>query len=139
MYVSQTQRYAGSQAAQANNTYLSIYSGTYSSAGYSNTRFNVYCCSNRSSQSNIGSFTDPHGNTYNSNFYDLRIQRYSYSSTYVGCIQLYGYESYYSSLYYPSGVYTCNIPDSSGQTQRVNFALYGYNSKYTLYVLDTVI
>ena len=137
--MSRTHAYAGSQAAQPNNTYLSIYSGRYSSAGYSTTRFNVYCCSNRSSQSNVGSFTDPNGYTYTSNFYELRIDRYSYSSTYAGCIRLYGYEGYSNSLSYPSGVYTCNIPDSSGQTQRVNFALYGYNSKYTLYVLDTII
>ena len=131
VYVSQTQRYAGRRAAQPNNTYLSIYSGTYSRAGYSYTRFNIYCCSNQSSSSYIGSFIDPYGNTYTGNFYDLRIETHSYSSTYAGCIRLYGYENnyYYSSLSFTSGVYTCNIPDANGQTQRVNFALYGYNGK----------
>ena len=128
--MSHTQNYAGEQAAQPNNTYLSIYSGTRSSAGYSYTRFDIYCCSNRSSYSNVGSFMNPYGYTYTGNFRDLRIERYSSSSIYAGCIRLYGYEYYYSSLSYNSGVYMCNIPDSSGQTQRVNFALYSYNSKY---------
>ena len=130
VYVSQSQRYAGRQAAQPNNTYLSIYSGSRYAANYAYTRFNVYCCSNQSSSSNIGSFTEPYGNTYTSNFRDLRIERYSYSSSYAGCIRLYGYEYYISSLSYYSGVYMCNIPDSSGQTQRVNFALFSYNSKF---------
>ena len=129
IYVSDSQRYAGRQAAQPNNTYLSIYSDRYSSPGYQYRRFTVFCCSNRSSSSNVGSFMEPTGNTYTSNFYELRIERYSSSSSYAGCIQLYGYEYYRSSLSYNSGVYTCNIPDSNGLTQRVNFALYGYNSE----------
>ena len=130
VYVSQTQGYAGRQAAQPNNTYLSVYSGTYSSAGYSSTRFQVYCCSNRSSSSNIGSFTEPYGSVYTSNFHHLIIERYTYSSTYAGCIRLYSSVSYYYSLSYNPGVYMCNIPDSNGQTQRVNFALFNYNSKF---------
>ena len=127
VYVSQTQRYAGRQAAQPNNTYLSIYSGL--SYSYSYIRFNIYCCSNQSSSSYIGSFIDPYRSTYTGSFYDLRIETHSYSSTYAGCIRLYGYRYYYSSLSFTSGVYTCNIPDANGQTQRVNFALYGYNGK----------
>ena len=107
--------------------YLSICLGTYSGANYGYYRFDVYCCSNRSSYSHVGSFTEPYGSTYSSNFYDLRIDRYSSSSTYAGCVRLYGYEYYRNSLSYNSGVYTCSIPDSSGQTQRVNFALFGYN------------
>ena len=129
VYVSHSQRYAGRQAAQPNNTYLSIYSGSRSAANYAYTRFDVYCCSNQSSSSYIGSFMDPYGSTYTSNFYELRIERYSYSSSYAGCIRLYGYEYYTSSLSYNPGVYMCNIPDSNRQTQRVNFALFGYNSK----------
>ena len=129
VYVSQTQRYAGRQAAQPNNTYLSIYSGRYSSANNGYIRFDMYCCSNQSSSSYIGSFADPYS-VYTGNFRDLRIDRYSSSSTYAGCIRLYGYEYYSSYLSYNSGVYTCNIPDSNGQTQRVNFALFGYNSKF---------
>ena len=124
--MSQTQKYAGRQAAQPNNTYLSIYSARYSSSN--SYRFDVYCCSNRSSYSNVGSFTEPNGNTYTSSFNYMTIERYSSSSTYAGCVRLYGYQNYYFS--YNPGVYTCNIPDSSGQTQRVNFAFYGYNSEF---------
>ena len=131
----QTQTYAGKQAAQPNNTYLSIYSGTRSGANYEYVRFNIYCCSNQSYHSNVGSFMDPVGSTYAGNFNSLRIERYSSSSTYAGCIRLYGYRYYYSYLSYTSGVYTCNIPDSSGRTQRVNFALYDYNSKYVIFHL----
>ena len=128
IYVSLSQRYAGRQAAQPDNTYMSVYSQIYTSY---NTRFTVYCCFNHSYYSSyIGSFTDPNGYTYTSNFRDLRIERYAISSSYAGCIQLRGYESsYYSSLSYTSGVYTCNAPDSNGQTRSVNFALYGYNSE----------
>ena len=128
--MSQTQKYAGRQAAQPNNTYLSIYSTRYSSPGNSRYRFIIYCCSNQSSYSNVGSITDPYGNTYTGNIHDLRIDRYSSSSAYAGCVRLYGYEYYSSSFSYNPGVYMCNIPDSSGQTQRVNFALYGYNSEF---------
>ena len=128
--MSQTQKYAGRQAAQPNNTYLSIYSTGYSSNSYY--RFDIYCCSNRSSYSNVGSFTEPYGNTYTSNFNYMRIDRYSSSSTYAGCVQFYGYQHPYNYFSYNPGVYTCNIPDSSGETQRLNFALYGYNSKFDL-------
>ena len=93
VYVSVTQRHAGRQAAQPNIIYLSIYSGTYSSAGYGYTKFNIYCCSNQSSSSYIGSFIDPCGSTYTGSFYDLRIEMHSYSSTYAGCIRLYSHES----------------------------------------------
>ena len=134
--MSQTQEYAGRQAAQPNNTYLSIYSSTYSGANNGYYRFDIYCCSNWLSYSNIGSFTDSYGNTYSGNFYDLRVNRYgNLGSTYEGCIRMYGYKVYYYQLSYNPGVYTCNIPDSSGRTQRVNFALYGYNSKYVIILL----
>ena len=36
----------------------------------------------------------------------------------------------WSYLSYNQGMYTCNIPDSYGQTQAVNFALYSETSKY---------
>ena len=139
VYVSSAQYYAGRQAAQPNNTYLSVYSqsrpyyGYYSS--YYSSRFIVYCCSNVSSSSNIGSFTDPvYGGAYTSNFNALRVERYSWTSAYAGCIRLEGYTSYdRHSLSYNPGVYTCNIPDATGQTQRVNFALYNQNSKKLVY------
>ena len=114
--------YAGRQAAQPDNTYINVDSGSGSSS-YGSTRFLLYCCSN-STSSNVGSFTDPYGNTYTSNFNDLRISRYYSGQTYTGCIRLEGYEYYYRSFSYRSGVYTCNIPDANGQSLQVNFALY---------------
>ena len=125
--------YLESSRAQPNNTYLSVYSGRRSAANYAYKRFDIYCCSNQSSSSNIGSFTEPYGSTYISNFYHLYIERYTYSLTYAGCIRLYGSRSYSYSLSYNPGVYMCNIPDSNGQTQRVNFALFNYNSKFIPY------
>lgn len=129
-----THRYAGRQAAQPSSTYLSIYSGGYNT--YNNERFNIYCCSNYSSYSGyIGSFMDPYGSSRTSNFYSLYITRYDRSSSYAGCIRLYGSEAYYNNLYYVSGVYTCNIQDSNGRNQRINFALYSYNSEF-YFLLD---
>ena len=139
IYVSSSQHYAGRQANQPNNTYLSVYSSGYYYTGYhSYTRFSLYCCSG-SSSSNIGSFTDPYGRTYTYNFNDIRVERYSSSSSYAGCIQMYGYDSYiYDSLSYNPGVYICNIQDTSGRTQTVTFALYNYNSKSIIIVLHTL-
>ena len=130
IYVSSSQYYAGRQANQPNSTYLSIYSSSYYSTNYySDTRFILYCCSG-SSSSYIGSFTDSYyGYTYTSNFNNIRVVRYDSTSSYAGCVQMNGYRSYRYTLSYHTGVYTCNIPDSTGQTQTVNFALYNYNSK----------
>ena len=116
--------YAGRQAAQPDNTYINVDSG---SRYRSSTRFSLYCCSN-STAGYIGSITEPRNYMYTSDFNDLRIVRYSTGSSYTGCIQFYGYERY--SFSYTSGVYTCNIPDASGQTQRVNFALYDQNCTF---------
>ena len=122
IYVSSSRYgYAGRQASQPDNTYINVDSGTGSS--YSSSRFNLYCCSN-STASSVGSFTDPYGNTYTGNFNDLRISRYSSGETNTGCIRMEGYEYYRNHISYTSGVYTCNIRDSTGQTQYVNFALY---------------
>lgn len=67
-----------------------------------------------------------------SDFYDLRVQRYSAAQSYTGCIELYGYDR--SSLYYISGVYTCNIPDANGQSLHVNFALYDQNCMFIMII-----
>ena len=132
IYVSYSQYYAGRQAAQPNNTYLSVYSSSYSVSRYTYIRFNIYCCSNASS-SYVGSFTDPYA-TYTSNFHNLRIQTYSSSSTYAGCVQLDGYQYYRYTLSFNSGVHTCNIQDANGQTQNVHFALYSIYSKNNIIV-----
>ena len=130
IYVSSSRYgYAGRQAAQPDNTYITVDSG--GGYSFSSSRFTLYCCSN-SSSSNVGSFTNPYGNTYYSNFNDLRVQRYSSGQANTGCIRLEGYEHYRNSLSYTSGVYTCNIPDASGQTLRVNFALYDQSCTFTI-------
>jgi hypothetical protein len=119
--------YAGRQAAQPANTYINVDSGS----SYINTyRFRLYCCSN-STASYVGSITDPRGSVYTGRFNDLSVTRYSTGSSYTGCIQFHGYERY-SSFSYTSGVYTCNIPDANGQTQNVNFALYGQSCMFIM-------
>ena len=122
--MSRSQSYSGSQAAQPENAYINVYYGAYSTS--SSSRVNIYCCSN-SSSSYIGSFREPYGSTYTSNFRDMRIERYSSSSAYAGCIRLEGYEPYYRSLNYISGIYTCNVQNRNGHTHYVNFAL---NNEY---------
>lgn len=124
IYVQHTYLYAGRQAAQPSNTYLSVYSQSYHS--YDSIRFNIFCCFNHSYYSSyIGSFTDPYGYVRSDNFNGLQVYRYDISSSYAGCIQLRGSSNYYYSLSYNTGVYTCN-----GWTNSVNFALYNYNSEY---------
>ena len=124
-YVSFSRGYAGRQAAQPNNTFINI--DSYPASSYQ--RVLLYYCSN-SSSSNVGSFTEPSGNTYYSNFNHLYVQRYSRGSTYTGCIRMEGSAYGWSYLSYNQGMYTCNIPDSYGRTQTVNFALYAETSKY---------
>lgn len=116
--------YAGRQAAQPDNTYVNI--DSYRASGYS--RVVLYCCLN-SSSGYIGSFTEPTGSTYSSNFREIRVHQYGSSSEYAGCIRFEGYKYRYSYLNYNPGVYTCNIRDSSGVTHRVNFAVYSQSSK----------
>ena len=126
-----SQGYAGRQAAQPNNSYINI--DSYPNSGYQ--RVLLYCCSN-STSSNIGSFTEPSGNAYYYNFNNLRIQRYSRGSTYGGCIRMEGYRDPWGYLSYNQGMYTCNIPDNYGWTQRVNFALYAETSKLCIILLS---
>ena len=127
IYVQRTHRYAGRQAAQPSNTYLSVYSQSQNYYSHDSTRFDMYCCFNHSYYSGVvGSFTDPNGYARSNNFNDLRVTRYDISSSYAGCIRLFGNQNYYyNGLSYTTGVYTCN-----GWSYSVNFALYGYNSKY---------
>jgi hypothetical protein len=124
IYVSFSQGYAGRQAAQPDNTFINI----DSYPAYSSTRVLLYCCSN-SSSSNVGSFTEPYGGVHYSSFNHLYVQRYSSGSTYTGCIRMEGSRNPWYHLSYTPGMYTCNIPDSYGRAQRVNFALYPESSK----------
>ena len=90
----------------------------------------------------MGSFTFPDGSTRSRNYDDFRITRYSSSSAYAGCIFMDIYYYYHQCTYWycntdtnfvldssQTGVYTCNIPDASGNTKNVNFALYPEGSK----------
>lgn len=131
IYVSFSRGYAGRQAAQPDNTFINIDSYPASNSR----RVLLYCCSNSSSR-NVGSFTEPPGGTYYSSFNNLYIERYSSGTTYTGCIRMEGSRYRWDYLSYNQGMYTCNIPDSYGRTQRVNFALYSETSKciYTMIV-----
>ena len=109
IYVEEAQCYAGMQLAQPNNTFIGIDSESPSNSG-----FRLWCCSN-STESYVGSFTDPNGTTLTHHFKDQRMYQYNKSSTYGGCIRLDSY-SY-------DGLYTCNIPDASGRNHTIAFAL----------------
>ena len=121
IYVEKAQYYSGTHAAQPNNTHLRIYSEPYSSTN--SLRFKLWCCSN-STESYVGSITDPNGITHIHHFKDLRVYRHSLFSSYGGCIRLEGYRHYRYPLHYDSGVYTCNIPDASGRNHTIPFGLY---------------
>ena len=125
VYVSFSRGYAGRQAAQPDNTYINIDSYPASS----HQRVLLYCCSN-SRSSSIGSFTEPSGSSYYYSFNHFSIERYYSSSVYAGCIRMEASRNPWYYLSYNQGMYTCNIPDSYGRTQRVNFGLYSETSKY---------
>ena len=50
------------------------------------------------------------------------------SSSYGGCLRLEGYRYYKNPLNYDSGVYSCNIPDTSGKNHTILFGLYNNDS-----------
>lgn len=144
--------YAGRQAAQPNNTYVVVDTGSNSYTDY--IRLKLYCCSNATSSS-VGSFTFPNLVTRTSNYEYYRITRFSAGDVYAGCLSMdiYYHYQYRQNCYYywrygrsrytcnniydnvlilPSsqtGIYSCNIPDVSGNLQKVNFALYSEGSK----------
>ena len=100
----------------------------------SSTRLQMYCCSN-STSSNVGSFTFPDGVVRSSNYWNADIDRFSWSSSYSGCIELdFSYYYYYSFSLSSSydGVYTCTIPDSAGNSLQEYIGLYdeSFSSKY---------
>ena len=142
--------YAGRQAAQPDDTYIVVDTGSNRHSDYY--RLKLYCCSNATS-SNVGYFTFPNGRARSSNYDDFTITRYSSSDSYAGCIYMEIYyrrescRNTYSSYYRTyrrvcetdvnfslessqTGIYTCTVPDRSGNNQRVNFALYSEGSKY---------
>ena len=153
VYVTRSISYAGRQAAQPSNTYIIVDTGNQQHSDY--IRLKLYCCSNATS-SNVGSFTFPNSITRTNNYNHFRITRFSSSDANAGCIfmDIYYYQQrnhcYYTYDYWYGsrrvcetqiddnfvlessqiGVYTCNIPDVSGNTQRVHFAMYSQGSKY---------
>ena len=139
VYVTRSVSHGGRQSAQPNDTYIVVDTGNNRYSDY--IRLKLYCCSN-ATYSNVGSFTFPDGSTRSRNYDDFRITRYSSSSAYAGCIfmDIYYYnhcsgwycnpDIYFSLASSQKGVYTCNIPDASGHTQNVNFALYSEGSKF---------
>ena len=98
-----------------------------SSSSY-NPQMGFYCCSN-STSGYTGTFIGLNGNSYSGK---IRLQHYSSSSSYAGC--MYIYLRYYSSHLYNSeqGIYTCRMPDSAGRNIDVNIGIYrhGYTSKF---------
>ena len=150
--------YAGRQAAQPDDTYVVVDTGNNRYSDY--IRLKLYCCSNATSSS-VGSFTFPNRVTRTSSYEYFRITRFSAGDQYAGCIfmDIYYYNRYRQNCYYyyrswyrsnryrcdniydnmlilsssETGVYSCNIPDVSGNPQRVHFALYSEGSKYYSY------
>lgn len=105
---------------------------------YTNTRLQLYCCSNVTTES--GLFILPSGLNFTSSYGDAIINRHSGGHAYVGCIQLsFRYRNSYSyTLSNPyRGIYTCVISDSQGKERDVNIGLYndGFSSKPELLLL----
>ena len=152
IYVTRSISYAGRQAAQPKDTYMVVDTGSNS---YSNfIRLKLYCCSNATSGS-VGSFTFPNRLTRTSNYDYFRITRFSAGDDHAGCIYMdiyynrqrdncyYRYERWYGNRRVcdrvtdntfalsnsQTGMYSCNIPDASGHSQNVYFALYSEGSK----------
>ena len=145
--------YAGRQASQPNNTYVVVDTGSYNYNDY--IRLKLYCCSNTTSSS-VGSFTFPNNVTRTSGYDYFRITRFSSGNSYTGCIlmDIYYYYRHRQNCYYyndwygvrytcnqvydnslvlsssETGTYSCNIPDVSGNLQKVYFALNSEGSKY---------
>ena len=96
----------------------------------SRTRMSFYCCSNSTSH---GTFIGLNGNTYSGR---IRIQQYSSSNRYAGCMHLYFVKDYRdSSQNYletsEQGIYICRMPDTTGRNIDVGIGIYrqGYSSK----------
>ena len=90
----------------------------------SNTRLDMFCCSNTTSLG--GTLTTPNGYIRTSGYWNAQLYRYHGTDTYAGCIRLtYTYSSGYS-LYLSSysGIHTCIIPDSEGNNLNVNIGIY---------------
>ena len=142
--------HAGRQAAQPNNTYIVVDTGPNEFSNF--VRVRLHCCSNATS-SNAGSITFPNGVTWTANYESFRITRYNAGTANAGCIIMDIYyrqeiQNCYNSPHWPyqprcdpsyrdfvlknsrRGIYTCNIPDINGNTQKVNFALYPEGSKF---------
>ena len=109
--------------ASPNNTYAVIISQYY----YRYSRLDLYCCSN-SSLSSVGLLKTPSGYNYSSGSHNsIRVAGFQSNSRYTGCIQVTVQSSYFS-LREP-GIYTCQLPDSSGHIQEAMFGLYTSRSK----------
>ena len=128
-----------SQTVQPNNSYAIVDTG--GSNRYCNSyRFEMYCCSNYSSSR--ASFTLPNNAVINSNYGNIRYDRYTGSDTYAGCTYFYYYYRYSCHFYlnYP-GVHTCNIGDSRGNNIAVSIGLYseGFNCKYIVSLSRSIV
>ena len=134
IYVSRSQL-SYSSSSLPNNSIITSNTGYYSYHG-SGTRMSFYCCSNSTTSGSTGIFLGINGNSYSGR---IRVQRYSYSNSYAGCMYISlqkAYAFYYQNFLSSSeeGIYTCRIPDSAGRNIDVSVGIYRqyYTSKFLL-------
>ena len=124
-----------SRSSLPNNSIITTYTG-YVDYPSTYRRLAFYCCSNSISRY-ATSFIGLNGNSYSGR---IRIERFSSSSSYAGCMYL-----YLDQLRNPlqnvlssdeQGIYTCRMPDSTGRIIDLNVGI--YRDDYTCKFLCTV-
>ena len=80
-------------------------------------KVDIYCYSNSSSQ-NVGYYLSPNGGRVysNSDYYDYTIQRTGY-----GGVRMHNYYDYTPDIW---GIFTCQLPDSEGNTLETSIGIY---------------
>ena len=125
-----------SSSSLPNNSIITTYTG-YVDYPSTYRRLAFYCCSNSISGYYTSSFIGLNGNSYSGR---IRIERFSSSSSYAGCMYLYldqlrnPLQNVLSS--YEEGIYTCRMPDSTGRIIDLNVGI--YRDDYTCKFLCTV-
>ena len=128
-----------SSSSLPNNSIITSYTrylSYYSSRHYR--RMGFYCCSN-STSGYAGSFMGLNGNTYSG---QISVERYSSSSSYTGCMNIYLDGSYRNQNYLSEqGIYTCRMPDSAGRNIDVSVGIYHdyYSSKFLLLYIQILL
>ena len=123
-----------SSSSLPNNTIITCYTGYLTRYSYlykTFRRMGFYCCSNSTTSGSTGSLLGLNGNSYSGR---ISVQRFSSSSSHAGCMFVYLDGSYSTQNYLSAseeGIYTCNMPDSTGRNIDVSVEIYrhGYPSE----------